>query len=483
MMASLEPFWQPISTTLALVAAALASSHVLLHKRDVRSAAGWVGLIWLVPVLGALLYLSLGINRVRRSAVASRGPKERGRGRSERALSGLDPCLDRVAPPSGHLADLAELVGRVTGTELLHGNRVTPLIDGDAAYPAMLAAIEGAERTVAFASYIFETSAIGLRFVDGLTRAAARGVEVRVLVDDLGARYSFPTADALLRARGVRTARFMPIFSLWRAAYLNLRSHRKLLIVDGQVGFTGGINIRAGHVLADAPRGAIRDLHFRVEGPVVAQLQTAFVEDWQFASREVLEGVGWFPALPEVGATRARAILDGPDGDLDQVHWTLHGALACARRSILVATPYFLPDPTLTAALSTAALRGVSVHVVVPARSNLALVQWAMWRNFEEVLGEGVRVWLSPAPFDHMKLMLVDDEWVLLGSANWDARSLRLNFELNVECYDGALAMILRPLFAARIAAATELTLALLAARPLWRRVRDGAARLLMPYL
>ncbi len=470
-------------TVLALVLAVLASSHVLLRKGDVRAAAGWVGLIWLVPIVGCLLYVLLGINRIRRSAAELRGRKARSHSIVQRAEVDPDWALERLAVPTGHLADLSELVGRVTQSELLEGNRITPLVDGDIAYPAMLSAIESAERSIALASYIFETSAIGVRFIDALARAVKRGVHVRVLIDDMGARYSFPTADRLLRKRGVKTGRFMPMMRLWRAAYLNLRSHRKLLIVDGKVGFTGGINIRAGHLLRQRPRAPARDLHFRVEGPVVAQLQAAFVEDWQFATRELLEGDAWFPVLEARGPSRARAIVDGPDEVLAKIAWTLHGAVACARRSILIVTPYFLPDVTLATALSTAALRGVSVHVIVPADSNLRLVQWAMWRNFQEVLGEGVLVWLAPAPFDHTKLMLVDDEWVLFGSANWDARSLRLNFELDVECYDSELACSLRREVEVRLATASELTLQALAARPLWRRLRDGAARLLMPYL
>ncbi len=483
MVEELAPLSKAIGTFFVLLLAVLASTHVLLHKRDVRSAAGWVGLIWLVPVVGGALYLLLGINRIRRSAAELRGRKARSHPILERAVIDPDWALERLALSGGHLTDLIELVGRVTQTELLEGNRVTPLVNGDAAYPAMLEAIAGAQHSIALSSYIFETSPLGRRFIDALAHAVERGVQVRVLLDDMGARYSFPTADRLLRKRGVPSGRFMPILPVWRAAYLNLRSHRKLLIVDGKIGFTGGINIRAGHVLADRPRSPVHDVHFRLLGPVVVQLQAAFAEDWQFATREALSGEAWFPLLEPAGTSRARAIVDGPDEELDKIAWTLHGAAACARRSILVVTPYFLPDATLAAALSTAALRGVEVHVIVPERSNLRVVEWAMWRNFREVLGEGVRLWLRPPPFDHTKLMLVDDEWVLFGSANWDARSLRLNFELNVECYDHELARSLRRQVQTGMTHAKELTLAMLDARPLWKRLRDGAARLFMPYL
>ncbi len=482
MIDQLAALWQPISTVLALLVAVLASAHVVLHKRESRSAAGWVGLIWLVPALGALLYLLLGINRIRRRAAQLREGIER-----VHNPSSVDPIAPiavsaRVSQAGSHLADLAQLVGRVTERPLLDGNRITQLHDGDETYPAMLEAIDGARSSVALATYIFDTSPVGMRFVEALSRATARGVEVRVLIDDIGRRYAYPTVDRVLKKHGVRVARFMPALFL-RAAYLNLRSHRKILVVDGRIGFTGGINIRAGHVIADRPKHPIRDLHFKLEGPVVSQLLDVFVEDWTFSTRERLSGDAWFPRLSPVGKSLARGIADGPDEDLDKVSWTLQGAIACARRSVIVMTPYFLPDSPLVSALSVAALRGVRVDVIVPARVNLRLVQWAMWRHFEDVLGEGVKVWLSPPPFAHQKLMLVDNEWVLFGSANWDARSLRLNFELNVECYDVELARSLRAYAEAHIQKAEALTFERLESRSAFERVRDGMARLFVPYL
>jgi cardiolipin synthase A/B len=236
-------------------------------------------------------------------------------------------------------------------------------------------------------------------------------------------------------------------------------------------------------VLAEQPRHPTRDLHFRIQGPVVAHLQQVFAEDWAFTTGEHLEGPRWFPLLMSAGDTMARGIADGPDEDLDRFTWTLHSALACARRSVIVMTPYFLPDTALATALNAAALRGVDVRILIPGKSNLLLVEWAMGRQLEEVLGHGCKVWRSLPPFDHSKLVIVDGEWTLLGSANWDTRSLRLNFELDVECYDRDLASLLEAYTKLRWSEAAPLTLDTLRARPLWQRLRDGYARLLMPYL
>lgn len=468
-----------LAFVLAVCLALVASAHVVLNKRDVRSAAGWVGLVWLVPLLGPLLYVLLGINRIRRRAVALRT----GTPRYRMSESARPFVANAALAGESNLTNLSVAIGRVTGRPLLSGNRVEPLINGDGAYPAMLAAIRGAQRSIALATYIFETRGVGQRFVQALADAHARGVQVRVLIDAVGARYSWPRADRTLRGRGVPTALFMPGLPIWRAPSFNLRNHRKLLVVDGTVGFTGGINVRAGHVLADAPRHPVRDLHFRLGGPVVAQLQEVFAEDWEFSTGEALDGKLWFPDIAPAGATLARGIADGPDEHFETFTWTLLAAVACARSSVLIVSPYFLPDTALNAALSAAALRGVDVDVVLPARGNLRLVQWAMWRHLEEVLGHGVRIWLSLPPFDHTKLMLVDGEWALIGSANWDARSLRLNFEFGVESYDRALAAELKAQVAERLATATPLLLADLRARSYPARVRDGFARLLMPYL
>lgn len=481
-METLEAWWRPVGTGLAISCAILASCHVVLRKRDVRSAIGWVGLIWLVPWLGAALYLLLGINRIKRRAIYLR--RETHGQRELTASAQADYAeYERISASCLHLADLSVVIGNVTGRRLLSGNEFTPLIDGDAAYPAMLAAIDGAQQSITLATYIFETKGVGASFVQALARARERGVEVRVLIDDIGVRYAAPRAHRVLRKRGVKTALFMPARSLLRAPYFNLRNHRKILVVDGTVGFTGGMNIRQGHVLASETKSPTHDLHFQVEGPVVAHLQEVFASDWEFTTKEALEGELWFPKLQTKGSTLARGIADGPDEDLDRFTWTLQAALACAHKSVTILTPYFLPDAIFHMALSTAALRGVDVNIVLPEHNNLRLVQWAMWRQLEEVIGHGVRVWLTPAPFDHTKLMLVDNEWVLLGSANWDTRSLRLNFELCVECYDRDLCATLMAHVSTRLSVARELSLGELQSRSLPRRVRDGWARLLMPYL
>ena len=306
---------------------------------------------------------------------------------------------------------------------------------------------------------------------------------MRVIIDAVGARYTWPSIINRLRRGGLAVARFLPTLVPGRFTYSNLRNHRKILVTDGRLGFTGGLNIREGHDKRFKPAHPIEDHHFQIEGPVVAQLQEVFAEDWAFCHGEVLDGEKWFPALEPVGDALARGIAVGPDGDSDKLRLTLEGALACAQRSVCIVTPYFLPEAPLIAALNVAALRGVEVDIILPAANNLALVKWACMAQLWQVLERGCRVWLSPPPFDHSKLMLVDRAWTLLGSGNWDPRSLRLNFEFDVECYDCELANKLYQWMDRKRAIARCVTLADVDARRIPVRLRDGLARLLTPYL
>jgi cardiolipin synthase len=482
-VAELGRIWQYLVAGLTILMSVVGAGHALLYKRDSRAAALWVGFIWLVPLIGALLYFVLGVNRIRRRAVLLRGEMERYQ--SEAKVSSCPPDgLDQHLPPHArHLSALAQAVHKIVLRPLVPGNRIEPLRDGDAAYPAMLEAIAGSRHSLSLSTYIFDRDEAGLAFARALGEAARRGVQVRVLIDATGTRYSWPPILGVLRREGVRHARFMPTFPLWRLVSINLRNHRKILVADGRLAFTGGMNIRIGHWLEKQPRAPVQDLQFRVEGPVVAQLQEVFADDWLFTTGEALRGEPWFPSLAPVGPVIARGISDGPDEDLDKLRWTLLAALAAARESIRIATPYFLPDPALISALNVAAMRGVEVDILLPARSNLPLVQWASQALWWQLLERGCRLWLSPPPFDHSKIYLVDDCWTLAGSANWDARSLRLNFEFNLECYDAELAAKIGALFQNKLSRARRLTLAEVDARSVPIRLRDGVARLLTPFL
>jgi cardiolipin synthase A/B len=475
--------WQYLVAGLTLLISIGCSGHAVLQKRDPRAAILWVGVIWLVPLIGGVLYLMFGVNRIRRIAMELRGKLDR-----YAAPTSAEPYSAKAAEnwlprEAEHLHSLVELVERVVSHPLLPGNQVAPLINGDQAYPAMLEAIDGAQRSVTLATYIFDSDPAGREFVEALARAVKRGVQVRVLVDDTGARYSWPRIFPLLRQSGVPHGRFLPNFSPWQIMSLNLRNHRKTLVVDGCLGFTGGMNIRQGNLVSRNPSHPVQDLHFQIEGPVVAQLQESFADDWKFCTKEELRGETWFPKLEEKGPVLARGIPDGPDEDFDKLRFTILGALSCAQKRVRIMTPYFLPDQTLITALNVAVMRGVEVDVLLPAKNNLRFVHWAACAQLWQVLSRGCRVWFTPPPFDHSKLMLVDGHWALIGSANWDPRSLRLNFEFNVECYGRDLGAMLENFVQGKLENARQVTAEEMDSRSLPVRLRDGTARLLMPFL
>lgn len=461
----------------------VASSHAALYKRDSRALVGWFGVIWLVPFAGAILYWLFGINRIQRRAhvLMKRDPQPA----FLPLLPGVDECRQSIGchPATAHLAGLAELVDRMVARPLLNGNQVRILTNGDETYPRMIEEIDAATASISLCTYIFDGDRAGARMLETLQRAAQRGVAVRLLIDDVGSRYSWPSVVYRIARAGIPVARFLPVHVPRLIQYANLRNHRKIMVVDGRVGFTGGINIREEHCLQLNPRHAIQDVHFRLQGPVVGHLQDTFAKDWYFATRETLSGAAWFPPLEPSGETLARGIADGPDDNFDVLRNVLLGAIASARSSIDIVTPYFLPDSSIIDSLNVAAMRGVAVRIVIPERTNSRLVQWAATAQLGQLLPRGCRVWRSRPPFDHSKLLLIDGQWSFLGSANWDNRSLRLNFEFNVECYDERLTTELAAVVQQKIETGREWSLAEYENRALPQKLRDGFTRVLAPYL
>ena len=466
-----------IETALAaahVLLALLVTVDVLLKKSDVRGALGWIAAAWLSPIFGSLLYYMFGINRVTRRALKLR---RRENSQARARPPGTGPVL------SANIATLAEVGRRVTESPLIAGNSVSVHQGGDAAYDAMLKAIGEARHCVAMASYIYRDDAAGRAFSDALIAARRRGVEVRVLLDGVGIGYFFPAVLYRLKSAGVVAERFLHTWVPWRMPFLNMRNHRKLLIVDGAKAFVGGMNIAAEHSHR-LNRGAyIEDIHFQADGPVARSLMDAFARDWTFTTDELLDQDYWWPDIPENGPVQARGLRSGPDADIYKIEMLAGAALTLAKKRIRIVTPYFLPDQRLQFAIAQACMRGVEVDIILPLHSDHLYMQWAMYGHLRFFRHIAANIYLSPPPFDHSKLVTLDGEWSLIGSSNWDARSFRLNFEYDLECYDPGLTAVLDSIIDAKIARARKLDAAALAGRPVPVRLRDAAARLLMPYL
>lgn len=465
----LHAFWPAIVATTGVVCALAVTLHVAQHKRDARAAAAWTALVWLVPVLGPLIYLILGVNRIHRRARQLTG------GAIDIAMRAGQQAGTPL--PTSRLQVLSRLVGRLTDLPLTDGNSVE-LMEAPSAIARMIQAVNDAQESVFFATYIFGNDTAGRPLAQALERAVRRGVQVRVLVDGVGALYSLPPMTWRLKRQGVRVERFLHSLAPWRMPYMNLRNHRKLMVVDRRIGFSGGMNIRAGYI-QQPPE--VQDIHARLEGPVVFHLLRAFATDWVFTCGEALDD-GYVGEM-DVGTVRARGISAGPDADFDKRRLTLLAAIGAAEHELRIVTPYFVPDQTLLASLQLAMLKGVRVVLMVPEKNNLRVVQWACTHAMKWLVREGAELYLSAPPFDHTKLMTVDGHWVQFGSGNWDARSLRLNFEFDLECYDEPLAEQANALIDERLARATPADEEYFRRMAKWRHVRNALAHLLEPYL
>ena len=458
-----------------------ATLHILLNKRDPRGAALWLAITGLLPFAGPLLYWILGINRVKRSNTV----RARRRSRPGWIHWRQDHPANLGEEQYPELGSLNDISGRITGQPLLPGNTVEPLYEGNQAFPAMLAAIGAAERSVNLSTYILDRDAVGLRIISALCTAAQSGVEVRVLVDGIGTSRSAIAMARRLHGAGAMLSVFHPLFGLWvRRPGINMRNHRKLLIIDGKIGFTGGLNISSRHFLTRWKKvELIRDIHFRITGPVLEPMQAVFAEDWHSSKGELLDSDRFLAKPDDQGEALARAVSSGPDEDFERIYQLILGALRSAREHVLIMTPYFIPDRALIQALCSAVLAGVRVEILLPEKSDHPLVQKASMAYIPELIENGVKVQLIPPPFVHSKLMIVDSAWSLIGSANIDPRSFRLNFEFDLEIYSREFAARMLRYSEEVSSKGTVLSMEKLMNRPLATRLLEGAVKVFSPYL
>ncbi|MBJ7263466.1 MAG: PLDc N-terminal domain-containing protein [Burkholderiaceae bacterium] len=507
----IEQYWPYIVFAISVIGGTVAAVHAAMTKHDVRAAIGWVGISIFSPLFGALFYLIAGINRVR----STRKGLMREEVMLQHAYVQQVPVDELVARCGPQFASLRTLGNRVSRFNIAGGNAVRPLDGGSETYRAMLEAIRRSTHSIALQTYIFDNDSVGREIADALIEARERGVQVRVLIDAVGVRYSMPTIVTRLNRGKVPTALFNPnpLF-FWRMPYANLRCHRKVLVIDGQVGFTGGMNIRRAFVDQGDGIAPAQDTHFYVAGPVVHQLLSVFAHDWDLTTGESLKGAQWFkspqaeiqqnqlnqpnldrqepsanetlaqePTLQPAGDVPMRCIPAGPDRYIGSTHKMLLGALAVAQRRVRIQSPYFLPDVTLIGALATAARRGVVVDIVIPGTNNLKLVDYAMTAQLDQVIRTGCRVWRATGPFDHSKIMVVDDAWSYIGSSNLDPRSLRLNFELDSEIYDTEVAQWLGARVDRLMLSGNRVTLGTLYKLAFFKRLRNKLIWLASPYL
>ena len=470
--------------------------HALRHRRRADSTLLWLFATWSLPVIGALLYAAFGVDRVPRERW------QRGVQRRVRMDGARDAATDDVLPeaywrsmgraaatPSDEWARELDrpLAAMLENYPLLGGNRITPLLTGDEAFPKMLDAIREARHHVHLQSFIVGNDDVGREFMEAVAAKARAGVRVRVLYDRFGSSHA-------LWGGLFRKYRKTPNLSIagWtqsnlfrKQLHFNLRNHRKALIVDGRIGFMGGVNLNE-YSRSGAGRPAIQDYHFRLLGPVVQELQYSFLRDWHVMTAEDPEqllSAQHFRRLNEEGQALARVVNSGPSSDLRVAVDVFFNAVNSAREQVLIITPYFLPSEDLLRALRLAALRGVRVQLVVPEKSNHWYTTWAGRATYEDLLEAGVRIYERPPPFMHAKAMVVDDRLGVVGSANWDFRSLYSNYETLLTAYDPDFAATLKRMMNEDLHASQEVEWPAFKNRPIHQRYLENACGLLSPLL
>ncbi|MBI5531106.1 MAG: cardiolipin synthase [Deltaproteobacteria bacterium] len=454
---------------------------VLLRRKEPAATIAWILVLVFLPGLGATLYLLFGRSRVRWSARRKRTADE--------ALSGhligfraSDP-KHAPLPLAGHSLGLFRVSSVLSRGESTLGNRVDVMLGGTATYAAIGEAIDAAQHHVHAEYYLIQPDKSGQWLFDKLIEASRRGVQVRLLCDGWGC-FALPRSWIRnLRDEGVKVTFFFPLRSML-AQPVNLRNHRKIVVVDGKVGFTGGINIGDEYLGKLQSVGAWRDTHIRIVGPAVAELQSVFLRDWFFSSQEIVRDPAFYSAWDEPAAEAVVAILtSGPDTDSEAIHRVFFGAIAGARDRVYITTPYFVPDRSLVVVLQMAALQGVEVRLLLPSRSNHTVTFHAGRSFYDELMEAGVHIHEYQPGMIHAKTMVVDGHIGLVGSANMDLRSFRLNFEVHALISDEVTAHALEEAFHADLRQAREVTLTEWRARGRVLRVAEGAARLVSPLL
>ncbi len=488
LLSLLTPAWWVTLLSIGLYAFAFwAIGDVLRQRREPMAMLAWILGILLIPMLGPFLYFLVGERRVRR-----RGRRKRKKAAViVRAIAHATGIEERGVPatrPGAQLAldeslrQLAEISTKLGSSPLIAGNKVDAFTSAQDVYEDILRSIDAARQHIHLEYYIFHPDDTGRMFLDRLVKKAREGIEVRLLLDGIGSWNTWPSFLRPLREAGGRVETFLPAIPWRRPWHINCRNHRKIVVVDGKVAYTGSQNI------GDEYRGRLRkvgpwkDTHLRIEGPAVRELEEVFVEDWFFASKENLTALKYLRRQPAAGDSLVQIFPTGPDQENVILSHIYFAALALARSSIRISTPYFVPDPGLILALQHAAYRGIQVDILIPSKTDNLIVLWAGRSYYQELVRAGVNIHEFEHGMLHSKVVSVDDQWTLISSANMDQRSFLFNFEVTASVFDERISRKLHEEFESDLRRSSKIKPAA-GTGPVAAALLEGAARLLSPLL
>ncbi len=454
---------------------------ILTIKKESTSAMAWCLIVILVPWLGFLLFIVFGYTHVHRRMKRKRRHRQRFSESHRPAARAATRGLHAEAAKTWK--NLGELAVKLGGFPVSEGNEVTLYHDTGRFFDDLFDAARDARQHIHLEFFIIQADPTGNRLLELLVKKAGEGVEVRLLFDAIGSRRMKGRLLKPLRKANGRCAAFLPWSILRRRIQVNLRNHRKIAVIDGRIGFTGGANIGDEYLGKHAWFGYWRDACLRLEGPAVAGLQQIFVEDWDFACGETLKEEKYFPSLDRVGDDVVQVLESGPDQELRSIRELFFGAISSAEERLWIATPYFVPDGGILDALRLAGHSGVDVRILLPFRPDHLLPFYAGRYYFGDMLRAGVKIYQYTKGMMHSKTILVDGKWASVGSANLDWRSLHLNFEATCVLHTPELIAELEQAYVNDLQESVQVELHAFAGRPFGSRLMENACRLLSPVL
>jgi cardiolipin synthase len=471
-----------IITCIHIILAGITTIHILLYKEDVKSSINWIALVFLSPFVGAMLYIIFGINRVKRKGLRLKQYIYNDYSLKTK-LCNIHNIHNKLL---SRYKQFIHFGYKVYPQHFTFGNKITPLQNGTEAYPEMLKNILNSRNEVLILSYIFDYDIETKKFLDAFKILISKGIKIKILVDGIGTLKFFRQSieKQFSKINGLEYGVFLPPHLPISLPFVNLRNHRKLMIIDGKVAFVGGMNLSKQNTLINDVQHGILDITFKIEGPVIEQILRVFKYDWEFTKKSKCHLFYYKTNNIKIykQAIPARVISDGPDSHFDKIEFIIHGAINMAKSRITIVTPYFLPEDNILTALKMAAMKGINVELIIPEHSDCKFIDWASESNFLSLLTSGVKIYRTIRPFDHSKIFIVDNEWIFVGSANWDVRSFKLHFEANIELFSYDLAKKLNNIISMKKRRAKVITISEVQHISYFKRLRNNAYKLLTPY-
>ncbi len=478
-----QPSLVGIVSVIFLITSISIAVIIVYEKRSPFKTAAWILVLVMLPILGLIFYLFFGQEYRKQKLYSRRGIKALGRFRSltTRQLRSFNKQELQLSEGVGNFKKIIGLLLNNSQAILTTGNSVKILNNGKKTLQAIFGAIAKARHHIHLEYYIIDNDEVGCALKALLIQKRNEGVEVRVIVDDVGSWSLSNNYISELKAVGVRFVSFMEVRYPRLTWKVNYRNHRKIVVVDGEIGFTGGINMADRYVKGNPKLGEWRDTHLQLKGDAVAALQTVFAADWFFMTGENLSGDKFFRPLTDLPGVPVQISASGPDSDWDSIGQAYFTAIAGARKEVYIVTPYLMPPPSIVTALKTAALGGIDVRIIIPERSDAKMPKWCSFSYIEELLEAGIRIFLYQKGFIHTKLLLVDGFFASIGSANLDFRSLETNFEVNAFIYDEKVATELLKYFRVDLRNSREVILSQWRKRSWYSKTRESFAYLVSP--